>query len=136
MESAAVLITLFSGLGTWFAIVQAQSYMEENRRLTAERRQLQEDLQEERDRVGRRDAELEDLDAALDARDEEMKELQEALAEETRARKEAQRFNDDAITGGICCCVFVALALMVWAFTVGNSPLLAKCPHPARYPLL
>jgi hypothetical protein len=136
MESVAIITTLISVGGAFLAQAQVDYFREENRRLAAERRQLQEDLQEERERVGRRDAELEDLDAALDARDEEVKQLQEMAAEEKRKRLEAEQVNGDIALGGGCLLLFILMALMVWAFMLGNSPLLAKCPGPAPYPLL
>ncbi len=136
MESAAIIITMISVGSAFLAQAQVDYFREENRRLAAERRQLQGDLQEERERVGRRDAELEDVDAALDARDDEVKQLQEIAAEEKRKRLEAEQVNGDVALGGGCILVFMLVGLMVWAFLIGNSPLLTKCPGPAPYPLL
>jgi uncharacterized protein YoxC len=138
MESAAaVTLTLISLAGAFLAQVQVDWYRAESQRLVTERRQLQEDLQEERDRVGRRDAELEDLDELLDARDNEIKHLQDRLAAAERAAKEA----DETYNALVCCGILSALgavvALMIWAFYIGNSPLLARCPRAGSpYPLL
>ncbi len=136
MESVAIIVTLVSVGGAFLAQAQIDYFREENRRLAMERRQLQEDLEEERDRVGRRDAELEDLDAELDARDEEVKELQEALTEANCKLKEINE-NYDALLGcGMITGLLIVVAMMIWAFMLGNSPLLTKCPGPAPYPLL
>jgi uncharacterized protein YlxW (UPF0749 family) len=138
MESAAaVTLTLISLAGAFLSQVNVDWHRAESQRLAIQARQLQEDLQEERDRVGRRDAELEDLDELLDARDDEIKQLQDRLAAAERVAKE----NDEAYNALVGCGILSALgavvALMIWAFYIGNSPLLAKCPRmEPSYPLL
>ena len=130
MESAAFLVGCISVAGAFLPHVQMDHYREQAARLACERRQLQEDLEEERARVGRRDAELEDLDAALDARDDEIKTLNECIAEAERKRRDAEESHGDLLCVGIALIGSIAVALMVWAYYIGNSPLLAKCPRP------
>jgi septal ring factor EnvC (AmiA/AmiB activator) len=136
MESAAaVTLTLISLAGAFLAQVQVDWYRTESQRLAVVSRQIKEDLEEERARVGRRDAELEDLEELLDVREEEIKQLEQRLAATERTAKETDESYNALLGCGILSALGAVLGLMIWAFYIGNSPLLAKC-SPPRYPLL